>query len=78
MDKKDDNERSTTSKVIFGTWLTNGLVISVFGFIILLVGLSGDWHVGNIEPGTLIIVGAIVLVAGVSCIGIHLATKKDK
>ena len=78
MDKKNNNERSTGSKVFFGTWLTNGLVIGVFGFIILLVGLSGNWQVGNLEPEALIGIGAVVLIAGVGCIGIHFATKKDK
>ena len=77
MDKKDDNERSTTSKVLFGTWLTNGLVIAVFGFIVLLVGVSGNWQVGDLSPEALLGIGAVILIVGVGCIGVHFAKKKD-
>jgi hypothetical protein len=77
MQNNNDNERSTTSKVVLGTWLTNGLVIAVFGFIVLLVGLSGNWYVGDLGPGALTVIGAFVLIAGIACVGVHYAKKKN-
>ncbi|MDR2590744.1 MAG: hypothetical protein LBC71_07155 [Oscillospiraceae bacterium] len=77
MQNNNDNERSTASKIIWGTWLTNGLVIAVFGFIVLLVGLSGNWYVGDLGPGALTGIGAFVLIAGIACVGVHYAKKKN-
>ena len=82
---KDGNERSTASKAFFGTWLTNGLVLSVGGVIFFIWGLSMNNSLENqlrvALGGTnyapiLIGVGIILLLIGVGCIGVHLSKKK--
>ncbi|MCL2082035.1 MAG: hypothetical protein FWH04_02195 [Oscillospiraceae bacterium] len=82
-DEKDDCERSTASKIVFGTWLTNGLGISVFGAMAFLVGVSDKGlstdggHSYMMEPSQLMTLGGVVLAAGVLCIGIGInLTKK--
>ena len=82
MQNNDGNERSTASKVLFGTWLTNGLVISVAGAVALLVGISGNWvfELRNgtvLEPGAIMGIGVVVLFIGISLICVHFAKKKN-
>ena len=74
-------ERSTASKVVFGTFLTNGLLIGVAGLIVFVLGVS-DHRIRtdsgiNIEPKQLIMWGAINLMIGVGCIATHFTIKKN-
>jgi hypothetical protein len=86
MDKKNEKERSTTSKVIFGTLLTNGIVLAVSGFIIFLMGLNMRNSIGRMfytfsggrDYTTLITIGGIIILfAGITCICVHLSKKKN-
>ena len=86
MEKRNDNERSSASKLLFGTFLTNGLVLSVGGAIFFFMGLNRrnsfgyQFHLmagGTDYAGLIAIGGVLLILIGIGCIGVHLSKKKD-
>ncbi|MDR0325309.1 MAG: zinc-ribbon domain-containing protein [Oscillospiraceae bacterium] len=77
-------ERSTASKVLFGTYMTNGLVMIAGGIVSLFMGMyfnssakyqlyrlmGGDNYVAYFQWG-----GGLLFIIGVCCICIHYVKK---
>jgi len=73
---KSANERSMTSKVLWGTFLSNGMVLAAGGIFALFAALyyqgsehNSDWY---------LLSGGILLILGVCLMSVHFMKKKDK
>ena len=84
--KNDGNDRSTVSKMLTGTWLSNGVLLSFFGGVGLIVGSSqrnSAEHqlrraVGGTDyPGLMMLAGVMVMLIGILCLGVHYSKKKE-
>jgi len=75
-------ERSTGSKILFGTYLTNGLSVCAIGLIAFLAGLNNygyelrNWGI-SWRPSQLVSFGVFCLLIGVSLICVHFSKKKS-
>ena len=85
VENKDSNERSMASKILWGTWLTNGLFMSGGGIIAFFWGLNmrnsidHQFHraLGGTDYAGLFAAGGVILfMVGIGCICVHLAKKK--
>ena len=85
--KNDGNERSTASKMLFGTCLSNGIGLSFIGAIGFFVGMNLRNSLehqfrrafgGTDYPGIMMAAGVILMLIGISCLGVHYSKKKEK
>jgi len=83
--KRDDDGKSVGNKVIWGTILTNGMILTIGGLVFMVMALyfhlSADYqnimHLGNIPFVTYIAaIGAILLIAGIICVFVHFNRKR--
>ena len=73
--KMEKNNRSTTSKVLFGTFLTNGLVLAAFGIFGLFAALY--YQASEYSSEFFLFGGGILLLIGVCLVSVHFVKKKD-
>ena len=71
MEKK--NERSMTNKVLFGSFLTNGLVFVAVGIIGLFAALY--YQASEYNSEYFLFGGGVFLLIGVCLISVHLVKK---
>ena len=69
MEKRNGNDRSMTSKMLFGTFLSNGLVVAAAGFFGLIAALyyKGSEHNADLY----LLGGGILLLVGVCLLSVH-------
>ena len=85
--KNDGNERSTISKMLTGTFLSNGVLLSFFGGVGFFVGMSLRnslefqlrRQLGEIcIPTIMMVAGVVLMFYGIMCLGAHYSKKKSK
>jgi len=81
MEKKNSKMKSTTSKALFGTLFSNGLVMTIGGGVVFIIGLFMNMSFlyqlsrvfGNNDstPMYLMYGGGALLIIGIGCLSIH-------